>query len=293
MAEHNSGNCPDGTPTARIRRHYGDLSRLERQLADVVLECPGDLASYTATELASLAGVSKMTVSRLVRRLGYAGYEEARQASRGAAESGSPLYLLQKDLLHMAGGEPAEAGLAAHFRSSIDAIVNTARLCDSALITAAATALYQARRVWLVGQRNSAFLAGYARWQFIQFRGEVHSLTGSGETFGESLADIGPEDLLFVVAIRRRTPAILRLLRVATARRTPMVLLVDTHTPIEIEEPPLTLRCQTRSRAALDDHVAVVAVIHALSVELIRLTGPTGRERISLIEALHDELGEV
>ena len=63
----------DPSLTARIRDRYGDLSPMERRLADVILACPGELSGYSATELAGRAGVSKMTVSRLVRRLGYAG----------------------------------------------------------------------------------------------------------------------------------------------------------------------------------------------------------------------------
>lgn len=288
MTDDNLGIRPDGGLTARIRRHYGALSRLEKALADVILDCPGDVAAYSATELATLAGVSKMTVSRLVRRLGYAGFEEARLASRGAAESGSPLYLLSK-----AGQDGEPPGLEAHFRSSIDAIVATARLCDPARITAVAAALGKARRVWVCGQRNSAFLAGYARWQFIQFRGGVHTMAAAGETWGETLADIGPDDLLFVVAIRRRSPAVVNLLKTVTARGLPLALVVDSHTPLEIPEPPLTLHCHTRSLTALDNHVAAMAVIHALTAELIRLSGAAGRDRIGRIEALHDDLGEV
>lgn len=293
MADENSGNRPDGGLTARIRRHYGTLTRLEKALADVILDCPGDVAAYSATELAALAGVSKMTVSRLVRRLGYGGFEEARLASRGAADSGSPLYLVSKTGSGKTDGGGEPTGLEAHFRSSIDAIVATARLCGPDRIAAVAEALHTARRVWVCGQRNSAFLAGYARWQFIQFRGDVHTMAAAGETWGETLADIGPDDLLFVVAIRRRSPAVGALLRTVTARGIPLALLVDSHTPLEIPEPPLTLQCHTRSLTALDNHAAAVAVIHALTAELIRLSGAAGRERIGHIEALHDDLGEV
>lgn len=296
MTDENLGIRPDGGLTARIRRHYGDLTRLERALADVILDRPGEVAAYSATELAALAGVSKMTVSRLVRRLGYAGFEEARLASRGAAESGSPLYLLGKSA--PGGGAGTDAGNEppgpeAHFRSSIAAIAATARLCGPERIAAVAAALAGARRVWVCGQRNSAFLAGYARWQFIQFRGEVHTLTAAGETWGEALADVGRDDLLFVVAIRRRSPAVVRLLKTAEARVLPLALLTDSHTPLEILEPPMTLHCHTRSLTALDNHTAAVAVIHALTAELIRLSGPAGRDRIRLIEALHEDLGEV
>ncbi|KAA0569975.1 MurR/RpiR family transcriptional regulator [Azospirillum sp. Sh1] len=283
--------------TARIRERYGDLSPLERQLADVILACPGELSGYSATELAGRAGVSKMTVSRLVRRLGYAGFEEARLAARRGGDWGSPLFLLPP-------GGPATvsdadpAPLEAHFQRSAEALAATARQTDPALLAQAARALADARRIWVCGARNSAFLAGYARWQFIQVRGEVHQLAASGETMAETLADFGPGnqgpgDLLFLVGIRRRPPAIVRLLRTVRERAIPTILIADSHSVLEAPPPPLTFRCETRSLAALDTHVAALAVIHALAAELIPLTGEAGRARIRAIEDLHEQLGEL
>lgn len=283
--------------TARIRDRYGDLSPLERQLADVILACPGELSGYSATELAGRAGVSKMTVSRLVRRLGYAGFEEARLAARRGGDWGSPLFLLPPG-----GPAPASdsdpAPLEAHFQRSAEALAATARQTDPALLAQAARALADARRIWVCGARNSAFLAGYARWQFIQVRGEVHQLAASGETMAETLADLnpgdrGPGDLLFLVGIRRRPPAIVRLLQTVRERAIPTILIADSHSALEAPPPPLTFRCETRSLAALDTHVAALAVIHALAAELIPLTGAAGRARIRAIEDLHERLEEL
>ena len=45
------------------------------------LDRPGELAAWNASELAEHAEVSNATVSRLVRRLGYGSYDEARRAA--------------------------------------------------------------------------------------------------------------------------------------------------------------------------------------------------------------------
>ncbi|WP_377811749.1 MurR/RpiR family transcriptional regulator (plasmid) [Azospirillum sp. A29] len=307
-----AAQAPDGPEagepslTARIRNRYGDLSPMERQLADVILACPGELSGYSATELAGRAGVSKMTVSRLVRRLGYAGFEAARLAARRGGDWGSPLFLLPPGgpapaSAAVSDGDPAP--LDAHFQRSAEALAATARQTDPAMLARAARALADARRIWVCGARNSAFLAGYARWQFIQVRGEVHQLAATGETMAETLADLGSGDLgpgnvdsgdlLFLVGIRRRPPAIVRLLRIAGERGIPTILIADSHSALEAPPPPLTFRCETRSLAALDTHVAALAVIHALAAELIPLTGESGRARIRAIEDLHDRLGEL
>ncbi|MBK1838862.1 MurR/RpiR family transcriptional regulator [Azospirillum sp. YIM B02556] len=291
-----SADAAEPSLTARIRDRYGELTPTERQLADVILACPGELSGYSATELAGRAGVSKMTVSRLVRRLGYAGFEEARLAARRGGDWGSPLFLLPPGPPPDGPATASDGGpapLDAHFQRSAEALAATARQTDPALLSQAARALADARRVWVCGARNSAFLAGYARWQFIQVRGEVHHLAAVGETMAETLADLGPGDLLVLVGIRRRPPAIVRLLHAVRERAIPTILIADSHSALEGPAPPLTFRCETRSLAALDTHVAAMAVIHALAAELIPLTGEAGRARIRAIEDLHDRLGEL
>src|SRR5208283_4392177 len=74
-----------------IRSRYERLSVGERKLADIVLEMRGELAGYSATELAESAGVSKATASRLVRRLVFSDYQDMRQQARAAWANGSPL----------------------------------------------------------------------------------------------------------------------------------------------------------------------------------------------------------
>ena len=64
---------------ARVRSALPSLHPAERRLGEFVCEFPGELASYDAQELARLANVSKATVSRFVRRLDYANYDEARK----------------------------------------------------------------------------------------------------------------------------------------------------------------------------------------------------------------------
>ena len=45
-----------GSFEARIRDQYARLPKSERKIADLILEFPGEVAAYSATELADLAG---------------------------------------------------------------------------------------------------------------------------------------------------------------------------------------------------------------------------------------------
>jgi len=73
----------------RVRDSLPALHPTERRLAEFVLDFPGEIASYSASELAQLANVSNATVSRFIRRLGYSGYDDARRSVRTEKGTGS------------------------------------------------------------------------------------------------------------------------------------------------------------------------------------------------------------
>jgi hypothetical protein len=73
-----AGRSKPRSLAARIQVQYASLPGSERKVADLILDFPGEIAAYSDTELAELAGASKAAVTRLIRRLGYASFEQAR-----------------------------------------------------------------------------------------------------------------------------------------------------------------------------------------------------------------------
>ncbi|MCA1772395.1 MAG: LacI family DNA-binding transcriptional regulator, partial [Halomonas sp.] len=55
----------------RITAQFDTLSAQEQRVASFILDHFDDLAVYSAADLARLTGVSKSTVSRLFKRLGF------------------------------------------------------------------------------------------------------------------------------------------------------------------------------------------------------------------------------
>jgi DNA-binding MurR/RpiR family transcriptional regulator len=272
--------------SGRIRECYGDLSPTDKRLADLVLEFPGNVASYSATELARIAGVSNAAVSRFVQRLGFRNYEELRVLSREGRTSGSPLFLLEqaKD-----GADSDFVG--AHVRSSTDNIVGTFQQIDPGVIDDIAGAIVEARHVWMLGWRNGYFLAGYLRWQFIQVRDGVRLLPSGGETLAEQLAGILPEDVVVVFGLRRRVRQLAGVVAAARRQGARIVYIAD-HGMAEDPGATWWLRCNTRSHAPLDNHTAVLALCHVLADRVFEKAGSAGRRRLACIEDVHDLLEE-
>jgi len=273
----------------RVHEGYRALPLGERKVADVVLDFPGELAAYSASELAQLAGVSNATVTRFFRRLGYDSFDDARRSSRRAREWGSPLFMTSK----AAEGEVIGSDLIARFAAEEKALIDaTFNALDPALLTEVIEALAGAQRLFFLGFRNSAYTAGYARWQFIQFRGEVHMLTGAGESLAERIADLRQGDVLVLVGMRRLVSPLGRCAEAARSTGADILLLTDPSARVTPAYARWTIHCAVENPHVLDSYAGVMAVLRLLAVETMKRLGRTGRTRLQAVEALHEALAE-
>lgn len=277
-----------GSVEKRIRIRYETLSPAERKLADLILNFPGELASYSATELAELAQVSKAAASRLFQRLGYTSYEQARREARAAQRWGSPLYLNSSI---ETPGDP-QAALTGHHQCEMANLSRTLDALGALDVDGMVNALSGARRVVLFGVRNSYMLASYARWQLIQMRDDVALLPNAGETLAEHVAGLTRDDLLVVVGFRRRVAAVRQIMESAHAGGVPILYLTDPTANRTAALATWVVRCQVRGASLFDSYASAMSVLHYLSSAVARRLGPQGRKRLKRIERLHDTLEE-
>ncbi|MHA1565324.1 MAG: MurR/RpiR family transcriptional regulator [Alphaproteobacteria bacterium] len=272
---------------ARIRIHLRFLPESERRIADLILEFPGEVAAYSATELAELSGGSKAAVTRLVKRLGFANFEAARRAARDAQNWGSPLYLLSR--------EAPEGGFAARVQAQIDQdnrnISHTLEALRPDIFDNIVEAICDAKRVFLLGYRNSHYLAGYARSQIVQVRDDVYLLPSAGETIAEEIAGLDSADLLIVVGFRRRVGEVPRAMAAAHAAGA-KILYVTDWSAAPVPHATWTIPCAVGGKGLFDRYAAAMSVLHFLSVAVVTHLAATGRGRLQRIENLHEELHE-
>lgn len=271
---------------ARIRAALPTLHPSERRLADVVLNFPGELASYSASELARLAHVSNATVTRFVRKVGYASFEEARQAAREGASGGAALFRVGP----RAGDH--EAALAAHLDQGRRNLDLTFGAIHQAEIDALAQALVAAPRVWLLGFRTAQAFAQYLGAQLRQVLPDVSVLPGPGQTLAEALASVRAQDVVVVFALRRPVRGLPDILAEIAQAGAQLAVIEDAALPPEYSA-TWRLRCQTAAPGPLFNHVAVIALSHFLATRVVELSGAAGRRRLAAIEGLHENLGEL
>lgn len=275
----------------RIQEYYEDLPPAERRLGDLLLNFPGDIANYSATELADLAGTSKAAATRFFRRLGYKDFNEARLQIREAQRWGSPLY--QSNSSAKASHHNRSQTISAHLEREAVNLQRTLEALSPDTLRAVAAELSNQRRVAIVGFRNSRFMAEYFQRQLGLLRPDVSLLPSSGQTIAEDLVDLGHKDLLVVIAMRRRITKVRDLMQLARSLHIPCVLIADPSATELHELADWTLQCQVQSTSVFDSYTSVSSVLTLLVNLTMRENLSRSQERLRQIEALHEELGEL
>ncbi len=268
---------------------YESLPPGERKLADTVLARLGDLASYSATELAADASVSKATAARFFRRIGYESFEHARLRARAEAQFASPLYALAGVGARDRKSDPLSAHIAADVRNLSESF----RQSGSAVFTQAVQRIAKAPRVHVLGMRNGHFVAGYAAYLLGQVLGDVRCLPHGAITLAEDLVSLRPGDLLLVIDFPRRAallPAIVDAARRAGAR---LVFIASPSLPPLSRAGEAVIHCQTESASIFHSYVAAVSVVNYLCAAIAKHAGTRSRRRLEAIEDLHESLGDI
>ncbi|MGR6770886.1 MurR/RpiR family transcriptional regulator [Pectobacterium brasiliense] len=270
----------------RLRDRYSELSPQEQRVADFIFDHFDDLISYNSAELARLSGVSKATVSRLFKRLGYPSYRDMRDELRTLRQSGMPL----------ADNRDAVQGntlLARHYKQEMANLTQWINQIDPVQFGAVIQALMQAQRVCLIGLRNSYPVALHLRQQLLQIRQQVTLLTQPGQTLSEELVDLTAQDAVIVVAFRRRPRLIQPLLVQLQKRGVPVLLLCEPQVSTLMSLATWSLCVPLDSVSAFDSYSSAMSLVNVISNALLHEMLRDGRQRIHQIVDLYGELDEL
>lgn len=278
--------APDTPFLKRVQMALPHLHPAERRLGEFLFEFPGEIASYDAQELARLAKVSKATVSRFVRRLGFENYDHARKLVREESQTGSRLFLGH------AAPESAEAALDLSMSEERENLEWTFRRIDPRELDALAEAIVSSRKVWLIGQRLSHSFASYLAWQLTKVAPDITAAPAAGETLGEYVVGMRPEDCVIFFALRRvaaGTQAAIDACAATGAR----VALISDQSLSHRDDLAWHFICQTKTATPQFNHVAVIALCHQIMVRATLAGGAQARERLRRIDEINEKLGAV
>lgn len=270
----------------RLKAQYASLSPQEQRVADFIVDHFDDLISYNSAELAQLSGVSKATVSRLFKRLGYEKYRDMRYELRTLRQSGMPL----TDHREAVQGNTL---LARHYKQEMANLTQWVNALDARQFAEAINALVKARRVVIIGMRNSWPLALHLRQQLLQARGQVVVLPQPGQSLSEELVDLSAEDIVVVMAFRRRPRIIRPLMQQLQQRGVPQLLICEPQAHSLFPLACWRLCAPLDSVSAFDSYASANSLINLLANALLHEILDSGRPRIHDIATLYQQLDEL
>jgi len=280
---------PGGDLEQRILGAYDALSPSERRLADTLIACHGELARHSATELAQEARVSKATAARFFQKLGYKSFREARRQAMRSRPWGSPLEALAELTEPLRG----RGNLGRHMANDVGNLTRTIEAIVPGEIERAVALLTRARRILVVGFRNSHALAVYAFMVLNSIKADVRFLGSGGLTAPEQVAGLGADDAILAIGFRRRTHLLREILETAAQRRVPTVLITDDTASRTRELADVSLTCRNHGLYLFDSYVSSISILNFLCSAVALALGDRAWTRLAEIEDLHGSFGDL
>ncbi|MGV6812059.1 MAG: MurR/RpiR family transcriptional regulator [Brevirhabdus sp.] len=281
---------PD-TIADRIGVQYADLSAKLRIAADFALANPLDLATRSLRSIARASGVSPATYSRLARVLGYADYEEMREAGRRTVGQRLVPFSERAAALHH-GDQSAARFLhrqAATCVQNIDALEQTT---SHTALQDAVDALFAADKVLLIGALGSAGIVDYFSYQ-AQFFARDWSVAGrSSASIAATYAKMAPNDAVIVLTKTPYSDQSLRALRLAHRNRFRTIVLTDSHTSPALKYADHKFVIPTQTANFFSSYVATLVLIETMMSMLVSKVGPDADAMIGATEEQTRRLAE-
>ncbi|QJQ95539.1 MULTISPECIES: MurR/RpiR family transcriptional regulator [Halomonadaceae] len=271
----------------RITAQYAELSAQEQRVATFILDHFDDLAVYSAADLSRLTGVSKSTVSRLFKRLGFDSFRSVKEHARQLRSLGMPLVTNANAM--GVDSEPFKR----HFKREQENLQRCLMGIETHTFEAIVHALDSARQIIVVGLRNGYPLAMHCRQQLIQARERVRLAPEPNQSLAEELVGLGEEDLVVLFGFRRR-PRIFETLMEMLGTMPCRVLLIADATAAEFDKQvDWRLECSLDSVSAFNSYASAMSLISLLANGLLHYRLAQGRSRIDAVSDLYQQLGEL
>ena len=271
----------------RIREQQDALTKCERLVATAVLLHQQDLAQFSLDDLANLVGVSKATVARFFKALGYTSYREARY------EKGLPKARALTPLSMMSAYEHAskkiDPTLVNHIQLEVTNLSRTAQEIDPELINETTQALSNATRIWVLGMRTQYPLALYAQLTFSHFANDVRVVSATGNITLD-VVSMRKGDVLFAIGSRRRTKEFKLVMKNARELGLKVILISDLTATESLKYADIVLRCHCRGYLH-DTHTTFISLVSFIGAAIELQKGHDHVRRLKYIEQLHEQLG--
>jgi DNA-binding MurR/RpiR family transcriptional regulator len=270
-----------------LQQAWPSLSPQLQQAARYILAHPEEVALSSMRRVAAQADVQPSTMVRLSRAIGFAGFDEMRRPYCDWLRGGEGAYEARAKALRTRDGG-CIAGIVSEMIAS-----DTQALAESCCgpskrperLEAAATRLWAARRIYVLGLRSCFSLAHYFHYTCSMVHADCRLVDGAGATYRDGLQGMTGQDVLLVFSFRPYAQDAVDLTAEARMTGAAVIAVTDPGASPVVVGDDISLTVDTSSANFFQSFTAAQAVAQQLLAALVLVSGDQGLAAIKASEA--------
>lgn len=271
----------------RLQRCLDDLTRAERQLANVLLENWPVSGLSSITSVAKNADVSTPTVARMAQKLGFRGFTDFQAALRLELKEqiSNPITKHAQWSTNV-----PDTHIVNRFADAIlQNLQSTLSAIDPANFDAACDRLADFdRKLFITGGRITHTLAEYFFLHMQMVRPAVTLIPSSDGAWPHYVMDMSEGDVLVLFDVRRYQNDLLKLAGFVASRGVEVILLTDQWGSPVTKHATYKFNCRIEVPSAWDSNVTIMSLAETMIAEVQTRTWDSTGERMQDLENLFD-----
>ena len=249
---------------ATLQNNAHTFSKGQRRIAKYITESYDKAAFLTASKLGKTVGVSESTVVRFAVELGYDGYPSMQKAIQ-EMELNRLTSVQRIEVAHDRIGDQDVVSTVLH--ADMEKLRQTNEMLDRAEFKAAVQAILDAERVYILGVRSCAPLAGFLGYYLNYVSPNVHTVTtsGEGEMF-EKIVGVKPQDAIIALSFPRYSSATVKAAQYCRSAGATVIGITDSPLSPLGQNSDHVLAAKSDMVSLVDSLVAPLSVLNALIV---------------------------
>lgn len=246
-----------------IQQNFVRLSKGQKLIAEYIMDNYDKAAFMTAAKLGQIVNVSESTVVRFANTLGYEGYRDLQKDLQELVKN--KLTTVQR--ISLTGDFTKKENLIKSvLKKDMDNINKTIDELDYEKIKQAIDVITNADRVYILGLRSSAFLAGYLGFYLNFILNDVKVLTPSANDVFEQLLKVTDRDVIIGISYPRYSNRTIEALSYAKGKKCKIVGITDSLLSPAAQVSDYTLIGSSNMVSFVDSLVAPMSLINALII---------------------------
>ncbi len=250
-----------------IQSNKDSFSKGQKRIAQYILDNYDKAAFMTAAKLGRTAQVSESTVVRFAAQLGYAGYPQMQKALQQMLRG--RLTSIQR--IQVSRDQMSDDILGSVMQRDMASIHTAIEEVDRQEFARVVDMLLQAKNIYLLGVRSSAYLAGYLHFYFHLILPNVTLVQNSdaGGTF-EQLVRIGEGDVLVGISFPRYSNLAVNAVEFAKSRGAQVIAITDSKMSPLYKAADASLLVRSDMISFVDSMATPLSLLNALIVAVGR-----------------------